>query len=93
MLFKQDLPRRIIATRVAQGISQAELARRSRVSASTLCSLESGFAKDLKVLTLIRIAKALGVSAGNLLDGDDEALLDHLAERSRANARRTITGG
>jgi transcriptional regulator with XRE-family HTH domain len=48
--------------RIRQGISQMELSLRSNLSQSFLANLENG-KKQPSVLTLIRIASALGVSA------------------------------
>jgi transcriptional regulator with XRE-family HTH domain len=48
--------------RTQQGISQMELSLRSNLSQSFLANLENG-KKQPSVLTLIRIAAALGVSA------------------------------
>jgi transcriptional regulator with XRE-family HTH domain len=47
--------------RVRQGISQMELSLRSNLSQSFLANLESG-KKQPSVLTLIKIANALGVN-------------------------------
>jgi len=48
-------------------LSRKELARRSTVSVFTIVDMELGRSHNLKVSTLILIAKALGVSIEDLL--------------------------
>jgi predicted transcriptional regulator len=47
--------------RTVFGISQAELARRARVSQPYFAKFESGKVKNLELSTLVRIALALGL--------------------------------
>ncbi len=58
----------IIIWRNAKGLTQSDLARRSGVSRPNLSAIEQG-ARDLTLGTLRRIALAMGVSAGTLVDG------------------------
>ena len=54
--------------REAAGFSLRELAARSGISASMISEVERG-AKSPTVSTVVRLAHALGVSAGTLIDG------------------------
>lgn len=54
--------------RTTKGLTQAALAERSGISRPNLSAIEQG-ARDLTVQTLRRIAQALGVSPGALVDG------------------------
>jgi len=62
---------RIRATREARGLNLHELARLSGISASALSLIETG-QRDLRITSLYRIANALRIGAGDLLDGLDE---------------------
>ncbi len=64
----QPIGQTIYLWRGAGEITQEELARRSGVSRPNLSAIEQG-GRDLNVQTLRRIAAALGVSAGTLVDG------------------------
>jgi transcriptional regulator with XRE-family HTH domain len=69
--------RRLRAERVALGLSQAELARRSGLNATTVCQAESGRFRPYPA-QLRKLARALGVPAARAVDlllevtGDDE---------------------
>jgi DNA-binding transcriptional LysR family regulator/DNA-binding Xre family transcriptional regulator len=65
----EAIRRRLRAVRLANGISQAELARRLNMAASTLSRLESG-ARRLSVDHLAPLATALEVSVGDLIAPD-----------------------
>ncbi|HEY8446709.1 MAG TPA: helix-turn-helix transcriptional regulator [Thermomicrobiales bacterium] len=52
----------IRATRLAQGISQRELAARARLSRSYLCDIERGRGAQPSIATLDKLARALGAS-------------------------------
>ena len=58
--------RRLRALRLAKGMSQAELARRTNMAASTLSRLESGD-RHLSIDHIAPLATALGVSVGELI--------------------------
>lgn len=62
--------RRISHLRANAGMSQAILADRASIDRSTLSHIENGRA-DLKLRTLRDIAKALGVTLSDLLQGID----------------------
>ena len=55
--------------REAAGLSLRELAARSEVSSSMISDIERG-TKSPTVVTVVRLAQALGVSAAALIDGD-----------------------
>ena len=58
---------RLQALRERRGLSQAELARRSGVSQATISRIEAGKTRGVDLVTLDRLARALGVSPGSLL--------------------------
>lgn len=62
---------RIRTARDARGLNLHELARLSGISASALSLIETG-QRDLRITSLCRIAGALRVTAGELLDGRDK---------------------
>lgn len=63
---------RIRVLRESRGLNLHELARLTGISASALSLIETG-KRDLRVTSLHRIAAALRVSAGDLLDGEAKA--------------------
>lgn len=66
---------RITYLRKKQGISQAELARRSTIGQSTLHGYESGTrsTEGMSVAIVRRLARALGVSVDHLIGMYDDA--------------------
>jgi len=58
---------RIRKLRAEQGLTQEQLARKANVSLGYLARLETGH-HDPKLSTLLRIARALGVSVTELLE-------------------------
>lgn len=62
---------RIRELREARGLNLHELARLCGISASALSLIETG-KRDLRVTSLCRIAGALRVAAGDLLDGQND---------------------
>ena len=60
--------RAVIRLRKAAGFSLRMLAARSGISSSMISDIERG-AKSPTVITLVRLAQALGVSAAALIDG------------------------
>ena len=58
---------RIEELRQVKGWSQAELARRSGVSQSTISRLEAGTTPSIDLNNLERLAKALGCDPGYLI--------------------------
>ena len=71
---------RIRAAREARGLNLHELARLSGISASALSLIETG-QRDLRLTTLCRIAAALRVSAGDLLEAREDGVLQPAAVR------------
>ena len=57
--------------RVAAGLSLRVLAARSGISPSMISEVERG-TKSPTVITMMRLAQALGINAGALLDGDTD---------------------
>jgi len=53
--------------RVKKGWSQEKLAREAGISYQTLIKIERGYVKNPKLETLIKLAKALGVSIDKLV--------------------------
>ncbi len=68
ILFMINIGQNIYLWRVFKELSQEELAASSGVPRPNLSVIESG-KRDLTVTTLRKIARPLGVSAGELLDG------------------------
>jgi transcriptional regulator with XRE-family HTH domain len=64
---------RIRKARIRYGMSQAELARRIRVSLTTMNKIEAGDTPDPRASRIKAIADVLGVSADYLLGREDEA--------------------
>jgi transcriptional regulator with XRE-family HTH domain len=58
----------LTALRESKGLTQAQLAKRSRVSRGYLADLEAGHRTNPSVPTLRRLAKALGVLVASLMD-------------------------
>ncbi len=62
-----EIGRRIRVARKGAGFSQEKLARRAEMSLNGMASIERGEIVDPHISTLSRIADALGVSVGDLL--------------------------
>ncbi len=58
---------RLRELREARGLSYRKLAQLSGVSLSQIEKIESGFAKDPRVCTLCKLAKALGIGLDDLV--------------------------
>jgi transcriptional regulator with XRE-family HTH domain len=58
---------RIAELRTAQGLSQAELAKRAKIRQATLSAIESGTTRRVDFDVLERLADALGVDPALLL--------------------------
>jgi transcriptional regulator with XRE-family HTH domain len=67
-----ELASRIRAARLAQGLTQEQLARAVGVTRSAVAQWETGRAGQVGN-NLVRIARALGTSAAYLLSGDQDA--------------------
>jgi transcriptional regulator with XRE-family HTH domain len=68
MTLMRRLGRNVQRERTARGWTQAELARRVGTSRIYLAQIEGGFAKACSLPMLARVAKALRVKPGRLLD-------------------------
>ncbi len=73
--------------RMKKGLTQAIVAKRSGVSRPNLSAIEQG-ARDLTVQTLRRIAAALGVTPGTLVDGFRSEPMDAPEKRDRYSLDR-----
>ncbi len=62
------LGRRIRSLRTAQGVYQADLAEKAGISRITLSRIENGKLEP-GFRTVVRLAKALGMSLAEMLDG------------------------
>lgn len=85
----QQLARNLVAARAAAGLTQHQLARRSRVSRATIAQIEAS-ASDPRLSTLVLLAGALGVSPLHLLLGTHE--LRSLADADGAFATFAALG-
>ena len=65
-----DLGPRLLAARKAANLTQQALAERARTTTSVICALEKGRKRGLSVDLLERIAGAVGVAPGALLDAE-----------------------
>ena len=54
--------------RLLRKLTQGELAEKAGVTRATICNIESGTQKDVKVGNLKRIAEALNVEMSELID-------------------------
>lgn len=69
--MERPIGRAIREARIARGLNQAVLADLAGVATRTLSSVESGKAgMDMTVRTLVQLADAPDLDAGDLLDGD-----------------------
>lgn len=59
---------RVRRYRAERGLSQAELARRVPIHDTYLSDVENG-RRNVALTNIVRIAKALGVDAGKLIEG------------------------
>ena len=64
----KQLPKKVRALREAQGMTQAELAKRAGLHRVYVTQLELGIHRNQTLDTLTRLAKALGVSLTELLE-------------------------
>ena len=69
MSNNQNLANNIKKLREAKGLSQEKLARSADVANNTLIKMESGENKNPTLDTLKKVAKALGVSVDELING------------------------
>ncbi len=62
--------------RVSLKMTQEELAEKAGVARQTIINLENGLRADVKVLTLIKIAKALDCKVEEILPQEEEENAD-----------------
>jgi transcriptional regulator with XRE-family HTH domain len=86
MLNMQELGTRIVATREHIGWTQRELVRVSGVQQNNLSALEQGKKPSVRADTVVRLAKALDVSADYLLGLTDDPTPPKKRQRSRKTA-------
>jgi len=67
-----DFSRRIKLMRLAQGLTQEELAKRAGIRQSHLSAVERGVKKGVTIETLRKVAKGLRCKVGELVDQDCE---------------------
>ncbi len=70
-LLLKKIGNNIVALRQEKGLSQAELARRSKVSLTTLNEIESRPFRDIRLSTLFSIARTLEVPVIRLFEFSD----------------------
>lgn len=81
--LKRDIGQRIRSFREALGMNQQELADKSNVSKTSISKAEIGY-NITSMITLHRLARALGVSLAYLVDTDKPPNVDEfLRERLR----------
>jgi len=68
MLTNQNLANNVKKLREAKELSQEKLARLADVANNTLIKMESGENQNPTLDTLKKVAKALGVSVGDLIN-------------------------
>jgi len=74
-ISQYTLPERLKYLRVGRNITQSELAKKSKVSQSTIAQIESG-KKDPSIQALRQIASALDVEIAILFASDDVHVFD-----------------
>jgi DNA-binding Xre family transcriptional regulator len=84
-MLKSVLPRRLIRLRHQYRLTEFRLAREAGISPATLSGLESGLATDMRLSTLLKLCRVLGVSPDYLLGLDD-----HILVRSSSPSRRVL---
>jgi len=67
-----ELSKKIVLLRQKKGWSQIDLARAAGIPQPTICRLESGDIEQPKIMTLMKIARALEVSSDYLLSEEYE---------------------
>lgn len=83
------LGERIAARRKTLGWSQNELARRAGVNHPTLFKIESGQRVNPSIGTIVKIARALGMTAESLVGAEPA----EPRRRTKADAERLAQGG
>ena len=69
-----ELSKKIVLLRQKKGWSQIDLARAAGIPQPTICRLESGDIEQPKIMTLMKITRALEVSSDYLLSEEYEVV-------------------
>ena len=81
-----DVAAQLKAARLAAGLTQAELARRARVSRVTVARMETVAKGDMSVSVLVRLLQAAGYDLKAVKVGATRTLEDILAEQRSGEA-------
>jgi transcriptional regulator with XRE-family HTH domain len=81
-----DVADQLKAVRLAAGLTQAELARRARVSRTTVARMETVAKGDMSVSVLVRLLEAAGYELKAVKLGHARTLEDVLAEQRSSEA-------
>ena len=80
-----ELSEKLVLLRQKRGWSQIDLARATGIPQPTICRLESGDIKQPKIMTIVKIAKALGVSTDYLASEDEHPEIGPLSLALKAH--------
>ncbi len=81
-ISQYTLPERLKYLRISREITQSELAKKSKVSQSTIAQIESG-KKDPSINTLKQIASALDIEIAILFASDEVHVFDLVRLKAR----------
>ena len=81
-----DVADQLKAVRLAAGLTQTELARRARVSRTTVARMETVAKGDMSVSVLLRLLEAMGYELKAVKFGHTRTLEDVLAEQRSGEA-------
>jgi transcriptional regulator with XRE-family HTH domain len=81
-----DVAEQLKAVRLAAGLTQTELARRARVSRTTVARMETVAKGDMSVSVLVRLLEAAGYELKVVKLGHGRTLEDILAEQRSGKA-------
>ena len=70
MVEKSSIARKVKEFRESKGLSQQELAVKAGLSISEVAQIEQGKKADLRMSTVIALAKALEIDVGQLLPAE-----------------------
>ena len=86
-IITKDVGYRIAKARKSKGITQIELAKRLNVSQSMICIYEQG-RRRIPITQFIKIAQAIGLSPGKILDGQYSSTRKKNGRSSRRFSKR-----